>query len=118
MSAAFPLLSPAEHEVLPVTEGYRITLTYNLRAVQKQPWPAPFTEPAAKAASEGHPEGEGEAAPSANGQPADNGTGSSREWMTPGDVSSSAELAADLQGLLADEEWHAQGAAAAATAHH
>jgi hypothetical protein len=26
---------PAEHEVLPVSEGHRVTLTYNLRALRK-----------------------------------------------------------------------------------
>lgn len=33
----------------------------------------------------------------------------SRDWMTPADVSSSAELTAEFRSLLADESWHSKG---------
>lgn len=93
-------LSPAasaEHEVLPVTEGHRITLTYNLRAVHKQQWPAPSTQP--KKDEKGNKAGSG----TTNVQ--------SGDWMTPGDMSASAELWAELKMLLGDREWHNKGEA-------
>jgi hypothetical protein len=102
-----PPCCPAEHEVLPVTEGHRITLTYNLRAVHKQQWPAPYTEPGAEADAD-NKQGTN------NDQAEQEGAaGSSGSWMTHGDVSASAELAAELRRLMADKDWHSEGEASA-----
>jgi hypothetical protein len=99
------LCCSAEHEVLPVTEGHRITLTYNLRAVHKQQWPAPVVSKSGK-------EDDARSGPN-NGQAKQEGaagsSGSSGSWMTHGDVSASAELAAELRRLMADKDWHSNG---------
>ncbi|WIA37493.1 hypothetical protein OEZ86_014407 [Tetradesmus obliquus] len=94
-----------EHEVLPVTEGHRMTLTYNLRAVQKQQWPAPFTEPGVKTSSN-NLKGPGAEAGQPDQKVAVSSSSSNGSWMTPADVSASAELAAEVRRLLADKDWH------------
>lgn len=78
-----------EHEVLPVTEGHRMTLTYNLRAVQKQQWPAPFTEPGVKTSSN-NLKGPGTEAGQPDQKVAVFSSSSNGSWMTPADVSASA----------------------------
>jgi hypothetical protein len=58
--------------------------------VGKQYWPAPFAKPAAKPAEE-------------------EDAVSSADWLTPGDVSASSELVAEIRRLLADKDWHSNG---------
>jgi hypothetical protein len=88
-----------------VTEGHRITLTYNLRAVHKQQWPAPFADAAAQSEQDNAEESCVSIEMSAQASAA----GSSGSWLTPGDVSASAELAAELKRLVADNDWHPKG---------
>jgi hypothetical protein len=35
--------------------------------------------------------------------------GNSTGWLTPVDVSASAELAAEIRRLMADKDWHSNG---------
>ena len=93
-----------EHEVLPVTEGHRITLTYNLRAVEAQPVAATGEEEQMLLTQGG--EGEVGRLASAAAKLSSN---SSEPWMTEADVSASAELAAQLKTLMADPSWHKEG---------
>jgi hypothetical protein len=95
---------PAEHEVLPVSEGHRVTLTYNLRALHKtkaELLTAGMTSQDATelAAVE-------QTVASDNAAEAQDG---STAWMTAADVSASAELAAELQAAMADKTWHPEG---------
>jgi len=100
-----------EHEVLPVTEGHRITLTYNLRAPQN---PDGAVEPDALdfgLTDDEEPSGL-PTEPPGKTQPEDNVVSSS--WMTAADVSASTALTAQLKQLLADKAWHTQGETAEA----
>lgn len=88
-----------------MTEGHRITLTYNLRAVHKQQWPATFVEPGAESAEDSKTD----SGTNADQSEQQGAAGNSGSWMTNGDVSASAELAAELRRLMADKEWHNKG---------
>jgi hypothetical protein len=126
--------SDSEHEVLPVTDGYRITLTYNLRAVGHSNGSdvAPSSELAAAAAAEEEEEQEedGDAAAvtesdSSKGElltdlikrmekpksekplpAAARAIPGDASWLTAADVASSAGLVAHIKELLADARWH------------
>jgi hypothetical protein len=94
--------SDSEHEVLPVTDGYRITLTYNLRAVGYNSGGnslAASLTPALSIAAR-HSVGENTAViPLCD-----------YSWLSAADVASSAGLVGHLKKLLADERWHPEGA--------
>jgi hypothetical protein len=117
--------SDSEHEVLPVTDGYRITLTYNLRAVGRSSGYNSDTASALNltaAEAEDKDTAPGEAVDIA----ADSSDDDSNEealppvaaraipgdasWLTAADVASSAGLVRHIKKLLADERWHPEGA--------
>jgi hypothetical protein len=110
---------PAEHEVLPVSEGHRVTLTYNLRALHKtaEVMAARKRRKAAVnlAAVEQTvaAENAADSQDSSSSHTSSSGSGSST-WMTAADVSASAELAAELQAAMADKTWHPEGEALSA----
>jgi hypothetical protein len=93
--------SDTEHEVMPVTEGYRVTLTYNLRAVSVAS--SASGAAAAKLPEPSRPSTASIAAAAAGGAAVDT------SWLTTADVASSAGLVAQLKQLLADERWHPEG---------
>jgi hypothetical protein len=110
----YALLCPAEHEVLPVSEGHRVTLTYNLRALHKQAEPAVTAhmtpQDATKlAAVEQMVAADNVARPKAGSSDMSSSGSDNTTWMTAADVSASAELAAELQAAMADKTWHPEG---------
>jgi hypothetical protein len=115
----FAHFCPVEHEVLPVSEGHRVTLTYNLRALHKQaaPMTAHMTpQDATKLAAVEQTVATDMAADpqdrssSSSSRTPSSGSGNTA-WMTAADVSASAELAAELQAAMADKTWHPGGEA-------
>lgn len=84
----------SEHEVLPVSSGYRITLTYHLRTV-----PQEVNSSTSKPADDGT---DREATATADAH-ADGG------WMTSADIKSSRELLHKVTELMRDPAWHTEG---------
>ncbi|KAF6252747.1 hypothetical protein COO60DRAFT_1463541 [Scenedesmus sp. NREL 46B-D3] len=120
--------SDSEHEVLPVTDGYRITLTYSLRAVgldstndaSSPRWGCSSDSPAAAgpdAAAQAQEEVPVSAAAADAAEPKIRrrskqkkaATAADISWLTPADVASSLELTQTVQALLANKEWYPEG---------
>jgi hypothetical protein len=129
--------SDSEHEVLPVTDGYRITLTYNLRAVghsssgrgsqgpssvvhlyygsNAEPLLAAqaaqdtAATPAAAAAAAAAVDEPSNKTDSGSSKGVAGGSAVEDSWMTSADVASSRRLVDTVQALLANKDWHPEG---------
>lgn len=96
-----------------MSEGHRVTLTYNLRALSEtatglEPGQRLLDRKLATAEQKLAQENGVRLHESSNrGDTSSSGKG----WVTAADVSASAELAAELKTLLADKTWHGEGEA-------
>jgi hypothetical protein len=109
--------SDSEHEVLPVTDGYRITLTYNLRAVGHSSSGSSGKGSNQSAESAEDAQDTAAAAATAVAEPSNKtdsgsskgaagGSAADGSWMTSADVASSRRLVDTVQALLSNKDWH------------